>query len=136
MVVATVATSGLVWVSPRLFSSVLLLFVSDTILKAINTMTKLMWKLEYWEQNDDIDRHALIRSLSTNPEYLKNKASEAELVVDYKDWQIPLGRRFRSLKVWLVLRLYGTENLQKYIRNHISIASFTPLASKNSHDIL
>ncbi|XP_050939266.1 tyrosine decarboxylase 2 isoform X4 [Cucumis melo] len=41
------------------------------------------------------DRHALIRSLSTNPEYLKNKASEAELVVDYKDWQIPLGRRFR-----------------------------------------
>ncbi|XP_038888932.1 tyrosine decarboxylase 2 [Benincasa hispida] len=68
------------------------------------------------------DRHALIRSLSTNPEFLKNKASQAEMVVDYKDWQIPLGRRFRSLKVWMVLRLYGTENLQKYIRNHIKLA--------------
>ncbi|KAG7011298.1 Tyrosine decarboxylase 1, partial [Cucurbita argyrosperma subsp. argyrosperma] len=42
------------------------------------------------------DRHALIQSLSTNPEFLKNKASQTEMVVDYKDWQIPLGRRFRS----------------------------------------
>ncbi|KAL6982551.1 Tyrosine decarboxylase 1 [Sarracenia purpurea var. burkii] len=41
------------------------------------------------------DRNALIQSLSTNPEFLKNKASEANMVVDYKDWQIPLGRRFR-----------------------------------------
>ncbi|KAF5726985.1 tyrosine decarboxylase 1-like [Tripterygium wilfordii] len=69
------------------------------------------------------DRNALIRSLSTNPEFLKNKASEANLVVDYKDWQIPLGRRFRSLKLWMVLRLYGSENLQCYIRNHIKLAA-------------
>ncbi|ONH93123.1 hypothetical protein PRUPE_8G214500 [Prunus persica] len=43
------------------------------------------------------DRNALIQALSTNPEFLKNKASQANLVVDYKDWQIPLGRRFRLL---------------------------------------
>ncbi|XP_020425168.1 tyrosine decarboxylase 1 isoform X2 [Prunus persica] len=68
------------------------------------------------------DRNALIQALSTNPEFLKNKASQANLVVDYKDWQIPLGRRFRSLKLWMVLRLYGLENLQSYIRNHINLA--------------
>ncbi|KAM3683403.1 hypothetical protein ACJW31_12G144700 [Castanea mollissima] len=68
------------------------------------------------------DRTALVQSLSTNPEFLKNKASQANMVVDYKDWQIPLGRRFRSLKLWMVLRLYGIENLQCYIRNHIKLA--------------
>lgn len=68
------------------------------------------------------DRSALVQALSTNPEYLKNKASLAKMVVDYKDWQIPLGRRFRSLKLWMVLRLYGLENLQCYIRNHIKLA--------------
>ncbi|XP_052186336.1 phenylacetaldehyde synthase isoform X2 [Diospyros lotus] len=78
------------------------------------------------------DRNALIRSLSTNPEFLKNKASEANLVVDYKDWQIPLGRRFRSLKLWMVLRLYGLENLQSYIRNHIKLAKhFEELVSQD-----
>ncbi|CAL1357102.1 unnamed protein product [Linum trigynum] len=70
------------------------------------------------------DRNALIQSLSTNPEFLKNKASQANLVVDYKDWQIPLGRRFRSLKLWMVLRLYGVENLQHYLRNHIELAKY------------
>nr|GEU43381.1 tyrosine decarboxylase 1 [Tanacetum cinerariifolium] len=49
-------------------------------------------------------------------------ASQEGTVVDYKDWQIPLGRRFRSLKLWMVLRLYGVENLQSYIRNHINLA--------------
>ncbi|XVF21494.1 hypothetical protein REPUB_Repub12eG0094900 [Reevesia pubescens] len=68
------------------------------------------------------DRSALVQALSTNPEFLKNKASQTNLVVDYKDWQIPLGRRFRSLKLWMVLRLYGLENLQCYIRNHIKLA--------------
>ncbi|XP_004292248.1 PREDICTED: tyrosine decarboxylase 1-like [Fragaria vesca subsp. vesca] len=68
------------------------------------------------------DRNALVQSLSTNPEFLKNKASQANMVVDYKDWQVPLGRRFRSLKLWMVLRLYGLENLQSYIRTHINLA--------------
>ncbi|KAL7602611.1 phenylacetaldehyde synthase [Lactuca sativa] len=78
------------------------------------------------------DRHALIQSLSTNPEFLKNKASQGGTVVDYKDWQIPLGRRFRSLKLWMVLRLYGVENLQSYIRNHIDLAKhFEHLVSQD-----
>ncbi|XP_057866799.2 tyrosine decarboxylase 2 isoform X2 [Cryptomeria japonica] len=50
------------------------------------------------------------------------KASDSKLVIDYKDWQIPLGSRFRSLKLWMVLRLYGISNLQAYIRNHIGLA--------------
>ncbi|XP_062189591.1 tryptophan decarboxylase 2 isoform X4 [Phragmites australis] len=68
------------------------------------------------------DRSYLIQSLSTNPEFLKNKASQANYVIDFKDWQIPLGRRFRSLKLWMVLRLYGIENLQSYIRKNIELA--------------
>ncbi|KAF8692733.1 hypothetical protein HU200_039431 [Digitaria exilis] len=70
------------------------------------------------------DRSYLIQSLSTNPEFLKNKASQENSVVDFKDWQIPLGRRFRSLKLWMVLRLYGVENLQSYIRKHIELAKY------------
>ncbi|XP_047071867.1 tryptophan decarboxylase 2 isoform X1 [Lolium rigidum] len=68
------------------------------------------------------DKSYLIEALSTNPEFLKNKASQANSVVDFKDWQIPLGRRFRSLKLWMVLRLYGVESLQGYIRKHIQLA--------------
>lgn len=68
------------------------------------------------------DSNALVEALSTNPEFLRNKASESNAVVDYKDWQIPLGRRFRSLKLWMVLRLYGVTNLRTYIRNHIDLA--------------
>ncbi|KAL5059783.1 hypothetical protein RYX36_031387 [Vicia faba] len=70
------------------------------------------------------ERSALIQSLSTTPEYLKNKASEGNMVIDYKDWQIPLGRRFRSLKLWMVLRLYGLEGLQAHIRSHIAMAAY------------
>ncbi|KAI3995752.1 hypothetical protein MKX01_007231 [Papaver californicum] len=61
------------------------------------------------------------------------KASEANMVLDFKDWQIPLGRRFRSLKLWMVLRLYGLENLQCYIRNHIKLAKhFEDLVAADS----
>lgn len=70
------------------------------------------------------DSNALVGALSTNPEFLRNKASESKAVVDYKDWQIPLGRRFRSLKLWMVLRLYGVQNLRTYIRNHIDLAKY------------
>ncbi|XP_010470705.1 PREDICTED: tyrosine decarboxylase 1-like isoform X1 [Camelina sativa] len=70
------------------------------------------------------DQDSLTEALSTNPEYLKNKASQANLVIDYKDWQVPLGRSFRSLKLWMVLRLYGSEALKRYIRNHIKLARY------------
>jgi len=68
------------------------------------------------------DRRALIQTLSVLPEYLRNKATESGAVIDYRDWQIPLGRRFRSLKLWFVLRYYGIEGLQFHIREHVRLA--------------
>ncbi|PYV84520.1 MAG: aspartate aminotransferase family protein [Acidobacteria bacterium] len=68
------------------------------------------------------DRRALIQTLSVLPEYLRNKATESGAVIDYRDWHIPLGRRFRSLKLWFVLRHYGIEGLQFHIREHIRLA--------------
>lgn len=68
------------------------------------------------------DRGALIRALSIAPEYLRNAASESGEVIDYRDWQIPLGRRFRALKLWFVLRHYGAEGLRHHIREHVALA--------------
>ena len=68
------------------------------------------------------DRAALINALSILPEYLKNEATIAGAVFDYRDWHIPLGRRFRALKLWFVIRHYGVEGLQHHIRNHIAMA--------------
>ncbi|KAL6567274.1 hypothetical protein OROGR_000942 [Orobanche gracilis] len=68
------------------------------------------------------DPGALVKALSTYPEYLRNKASETKQVVDYKDWQITLSRRFRSLKLWMVLRSYGVANLRKFLRSHVKMA--------------
>jgi aromatic-L-amino-acid decarboxylase len=68
------------------------------------------------------DRSALIRALSILPEYLRNQASEAGAVIDYRDWQVPLGRRFRSLKLWFVIRYYGLEGLQYHVRRHVELA--------------
>ena len=68
------------------------------------------------------DRKALIQTLSVLPEFLRNKATESGAVIDYRDWQIPLGRRFRSLKLWFVIRHYGVEGLQHHIRRHVDIA--------------
>jgi aromatic-L-amino-acid/L-tryptophan decarboxylase len=68
------------------------------------------------------DRKALIQTLSVVPEYLRNQASDAGTVIDYRDWQIPLGRRFRSLKLWFVIRQYGITGLQYHIREHVRLA--------------
>jgi aromatic-L-amino-acid/L-tryptophan decarboxylase len=68
------------------------------------------------------DRKALIRTLSILPEYLRNQATESGAVIDYRDWHIQLGRRFRSLKLWFVIRHYGVEGLQFHIREHIRLA--------------
>lgn len=68
------------------------------------------------------DREALIRTLTIMPEYLRNKSSERADVIDYRDWQIPLGRRFRALKLWFVIRHYGVEGLRHHIRRHVEIA--------------
>src|SRR5271156_2036553 len=68
------------------------------------------------------DRKHLIQTLSILPEYLRNQATESGAVIDYRDWQIPLGRRFRSLKLWFVIRHYGVEGLQHHIREHVRLA--------------
>ena len=68
------------------------------------------------------DRKALINTLSILPEYLRNTATESGAVFDYRDWHIPLGRRFRSLKLWFVIRHYGVEGLQYHIRRHVEMA--------------
>jgi aromatic-L-amino-acid decarboxylase len=68
------------------------------------------------------DRKGLIKTLSVLPEYLRNKATESGAVIDYRDWQIPLGRRFRSLKLWFVIRHYGIEGLQHHVRRHVELA--------------
>jgi aromatic-L-amino-acid decarboxylase len=68
------------------------------------------------------DRRKLIGAMSVTPEYLRNVATEAGEVIDYRDWQIDLGRRFRALKLWFVIRSYGVKALQEMIRRHVSLA--------------
>ena len=67
------------------------------------------------------DRSELINSLSILPDYLRNKATASGAVIDYRDWQIPLGRRFRALKLWFVLRHYGVEGIRAMVRDHVSM---------------
>jgi aromatic-L-amino-acid decarboxylase len=68
------------------------------------------------------DRAHLVRTLSVMPEYLRNRASESGEVWDYRDWQISLGRRFRALKLWMVIRHYGVEGLRRHIRHQIEMS--------------
>jgi aromatic-L-amino-acid decarboxylase len=68
------------------------------------------------------DRAALTGALSIMPEYLKDRATESGAVIDYRNWQIPLGRRFRALKLWFVLRHYGIEGLRHHVREHVRLA--------------
>jgi glutamate/tyrosine decarboxylase-like PLP-dependent enzyme len=68
------------------------------------------------------DRGPLVRALSMKPEYLRNAATESGAVIDYADWQVPLGRRFRALKLWLTLRMLGAEALRRHVRDHLAWA--------------
>ncbi|HVX42835.1 MAG TPA: pyridoxal-dependent decarboxylase [Mycobacteriales bacterium] len=68
------------------------------------------------------DRAPLLAALSILPEYLRNAASESGAVVDYRDWHVQLGRRFRSLKLWSVIRWYGATGLREHIRSHVALA--------------
>jgi aromatic-L-amino-acid/L-tryptophan decarboxylase len=68
------------------------------------------------------DRAALINALTVLPEYLRNAATESGAVIDYRDWQVPLGRRFRALKLWFVVRAYGVSGLREHIRRGVALA--------------
>ena len=67
------------------------------------------------------NRNHLTRALSITPSYLQNSFTDSGLVTDYRDWQIPLGRRFRALKIWFVMRSYGVEGLRAHIQNSIKV---------------
>ena len=67
------------------------------------------------------DRRSLLGALSILPEYLRSQAAESGAVIDYRDWQVPLGRRFRSLKLWFHLRIDGVQPVQEMIREHVQL---------------
>ncbi|TMM36007.1 MAG: aminotransferase class V-fold PLP-dependent enzyme [Actinobacteria bacterium] len=68
------------------------------------------------------DRAELTEALSVLPEFLRNAATESGAVIDYRDWHVPLGRRFRALKLWFVMRWYGVEGLRAHIRGGVALA--------------
>jgi len=78
------------------------------------------------------DREPLIDTMSILPPYLRNEATDAGAVVDYRDWHVPLGRRFRALKLWWVIRSYGVEGLRSFVREHVRLA--TELADRVEAD--
>ena len=67
------------------------------------------------------DRSALLGALSILPEYLRSAAAESGAAIDYSDWQIPLGRRFRALKLWFTIRLDGIASVQERIRRDVAL---------------
>ncbi len=80
------------------------------------------------------DWKELASSLSITPEYLKNPASDAG-AIDYRDWHVPLGRRFRALKLWFVLRRYGVEGLREHVRRGVAMAADFEAWARKSADI-
>jgi aromatic-L-amino-acid decarboxylase len=68
------------------------------------------------------DKQSLISTFSIMPEYLKTP--EDKLVNNYRDWGIPLGRRFRALKLWFVIRTYGIDGMRKMLRDHTAFGQW------------
>jgi aromatic-L-amino-acid decarboxylase len=69
------------------------------------------------------DRRPVLGALSILPEYLRSEAAESGVAIDYRDWQIPLGRRFRALKLWFTIRLEGIESVQHRIRRDVELTN-------------
>ena len=67
-------------------------------------------------------KEKLVQTFQLVPEYLKTR-TDGE-VNDYSDWGVPLGRRFRALKLWFVIRSFGVEKMREILRSHISYANF------------
>nr|WP_273545135.1 pyridoxal-dependent decarboxylase [Heliomarina baculiformis] len=78
----------------------------------------------------------LVRTLAIQPEYLKTHGADG--IINYSEWSVPLGRRFRALKIWFVLRAYGLEGLRDRLRNHInwSAALHDRIASTEGFEIV
>ncbi len=80
------------------------------------------------------DEEKLIKTLEIHPEYLKISNRN---INNYKDWSIQLGRRFRALKLWFVIRTYGINGIKKYLRNHIELAKYlySKIVKENDFEI-
>ncbi|RDA86796.1 hypothetical protein CP532_6349 [Ophiocordyceps camponoti-leonardi (nom. inval.)] len=81
------------------------------------------------------DRAPLVSAMSVEPAYLRNRLSDAGAVIDFRHWQIPLGRRFRSLKLWFVLRAYGVSGLRSHISGGIARAEFLEARLRSRPDL-
>ncbi|KAK9501431.1 hypothetical protein O3M35_012154 [Rhynocoris fuscipes] len=80
------------------------------------------------------DRIRLTSALVVDPLYLQHGYSHS--AIDYRHWGVPLSRRFRSLKLWFVLRSYGISGLQKYIRHHCRLAKLFESMVKDDNRFL
>ncbi len=80
------------------------------------------WLLTNFDCSAYFTRHPqwLLKTFAINPEYLETQADQQ--VSNHRDWGIQLGRRFRSLKLWFVLRAYGAEGLREMMRKHLALA--------------
>ncbi|KAF8839449.1 hypothetical protein BDN67DRAFT_970046 [Paxillus ammoniavirescens] len=80
------------------------------------------------------ERKNLTNALDVTPEFLRSKYGDAGTVIDYRNWHLGLGRRFRSLKLWFVLRSFGVEGFRRYIRQTVSRSdTFVSLIRQSSH---
>jgi len=80
------------------------------------------------------DKEALIKTFEILPEYLKTKTHGT--VNDYRDWGIQLGRRFRALKLWFVIRNFGVDGIKEKVHEHIKLAKNLAEKIKNSEDFI
>ena len=82
------------------------------------------------------DPALLVRTLAIQPEYLKTHGADG--IINYSEWSLPLGRRFRALKLWFLIRSYGLDGLRQRIRNHVDWSQnlATKLARHPAFDIV
>lgn len=81
------------------------------------------------------DPTTLVKTLAIQPEYLKTSGRDG--IINFSEWSVQLGRRFRALKVWFLLRAYGLEALRTMIRNHVNWSEelCARLAAENDFEI-
>ena len=127
--IAAVATAHDIWmhVDAAYAGSALLLPEYQKHIKGIESADSFVFNPHKWLfTNFDCsayfvkDKNALIETFEILPEYLRTQTEG--LVANHCDWGIPMGRRFRSLKLWFVMRYYGLEELQNKLRKHIELA--------------
>jgi len=81
------------------------------------------------------DRKKLTGALDITPAFLRTREGDAGSVIDYRNWHLSFGRRFRSLKLWFVLRSFGTEGFQNHIRKGLNLSKILVELIKSSDDL-